>query len=560
MKKNYLFTLFLAICSVFSALGQVTNGDFETWTNDAPDGWTSEAGTTITKETTKFRSGTSSAKFEITTQTQADTDFRQSLNVELGKIYEVSVWVYQEDKKARARLYFDGYQGYSNPETLNSWQQVTYEYTATDTKSIDIGLRFYDISADWEGGPSIMYIDDYTVTEKVTTEPSLLVTSPTDGTNYTPNTTSVAVTMNVQNFNFSMDNGSGASDNSGDGFLKATLEVLGGSTTVSNFFSTSVPDIQVSAGESYTLILELVDNAGASLTPELKYVSSFSVGSFSDVSNIAGLRAGTVNSYYRLTGEATVTYTSSNRNQKYIQDTSGAILIDDSADVLAPGNFMVGDGITNLNGKLSIFNGVLQIVPVSNSGSKSSSGNTVVPVSVTLSELNANLDNYESEMITISAVSFAAGDGTAVFEASKNYDLSKETDMLVFRTNFSDADFIGDVIPSAPVDITGIASEFNGTAQIFGISKANITLDVQSNSILGFATYPNPITNNEFTITSNNSSKKEIVLFNVLGKKVLSTSFTGTKSTVDVSTINSGIYILKVTENGKTATKKVVIR
>ena len=88
----------------------------------------------------------------------------------------------------------------------------------------------------------------------------------------------------------------------------------------------------------------------------------------------------------------------------------------------------------------------------------------------------------------------------------------------------------------------------------------NATASVKNNSILGFATYPNPITNKEFTISSSNSSVKNIVIFNVLGKKVLSTSFSGAKSTIDVSAINSGIYILKVTEEGKTATKKLVIR
>jgi hypothetical protein len=88
----------------------------------------------------------------------------------------------------------------------------------------------------------------------------------------------------------------------------------------------------------------------------------------------------------------------------------------------------------------------------------------------------------------------------------------------------------------------------------------NTTASVGRNSIEGFATYPNPVTNNRFTITSNSSNKKAITIFNVLGKKVLSSSFSGAKSDVDVSAISSGIYILKVTENGKTATKKLVIR
>jgi len=93
-----------------------------------------------------------------------------------------------------------------------------------------------------------------------------------------------------------------------------------------------------------------------------------------------------------------------------------------------------------------------------------------------------------------------------------------------------------------------------------GTYSNGITLSVQNNMIEGFTTYPNPITNKEFTISSSNASLKEITIFNVLGKKVLTTRFSGTKATVDVSAMNSGIYILKVTEAGKTATKKLVIR
>lgn len=88
----------------------------------------------------------------------------------------------------------------------------------------------------------------------------------------------------------------------------------------------------------------------------------------------------------------------------------------------------------------------------------------------------------------------------------------------------------------------------------------NNTASVERNGILGFRTYPNPITNKELTISTSNTNVKEVVIFNVLGKKVVSTNFSGVKSTIDLSAITNGIYILRVTENGKTATKKLIIR
>lgn len=92
------------------------------------------------------------------------------------------------------------------------------------------------------------------------------------------------------------------------------------------------------------------------------------------------------------------------------------------------------------------------------------------------------------------------------------------------------------------------------------VTPKDATASVKNNSIEGFATYPNPVTNSSFTITSNSAEKKEVTIFNVLGKKVVSTSFSGTKSDINVAAISSGIYILKVSEGSKTSTSKLIIK
>ena len=141
--------------------GIIQNGDFESWTGGVLDIWTTESGTNVTEENTIVDEGTSSARFEITTGEQGDTDVRQAINVEAGITYDVSFRVYQEDNKARARLFFDGYENYSDPSLVGEWQDVVFTYTAETTGSIDIGLRFYDIADDWNGGPSIIYVDNF---------------------------------------------------------------------------------------------------------------------------------------------------------------------------------------------------------------------------------------------------------------------------------------------------------------------------------------------------------------------------------------------------------------
>ena len=89
---------------------------------------------------------------------------------------------------------------------------------------------------------------------------------------------------------------------------------------------------------------------------------------------------------------------------------------------------------------------------------------------------------------------------------------------------------------------------------------SNPVASVKNNAIEGFATYPNPVTNNRFTVSSSSSDKKQVSIFNVLGKRVLITNFSGISSNIDVSNISSGLYILKVTEGTKISSSKLVIK
>ena len=391
------------------------------------------------------------------------------------------------------------------------------------------------------------------------TTPEISIGGITANQEFSPQTTDVSVTVSVNNFTFSADDGSGSSDGSGDGYIKGTLTETGEADQDEIFFSTTVDDIAVVAGRSYGLTMELVDNSGASLSPAVSSTVNFSVASYTQAATIADVRAGTEGNYYELTGEAVMTYDAGNsRNQKYIQDASGAILIDDNDDVITTA-YNVGDGITGIKGKLGSYGGVLQFVPQVDPGTASSTGNTITSEVVTIAELTANFENYESEWITINDVTFSDADGSATFAASQNYDITDGTNTLVFRTAFSNADIIGEVIPSSSADITGPASEFNGTAQIFGTSLANISLGVASNTIAGFGVYPNPVKGNSLTVTTSSTEAKTVNIFNVLGRKVFSQRFSSMNKTMDISGISSGVYIMKVSEGNNIATKKLII-
>lgn len=80
----------------------------------------------------------------------------------------------------------------------------------------------------------------------------------------------------------------------------------------------------------------------------------------------------------------------------------------------------------------------------------------------------------------------------------------------------------------------------------------------ESSSIEGLSLYPNPVSNGKVFITSKNDSDKDIIIFDVLGKKVLQTSI-GSRE-LNVSNLTPGVYIIKINEGDSTATRKLIVR
>ncbi|MFT6194523.1 MAG: endonuclease I [Cognaticolwellia sp.] len=154
-----LFTLFSSLSFITTA--DVLNGNFEAWTNASANHWTTvDSGLSVKQNTTTVKTGSSSASITVNTGTQSSTDFLQNIAVTAGQSYDFSVWLYHTEGGLKGRLYADGYQGYSNPNLVNQWQQITYTYSAITTKEIAVGLRFYD-TAGFDGAETV-FIDDFT--------------------------------------------------------------------------------------------------------------------------------------------------------------------------------------------------------------------------------------------------------------------------------------------------------------------------------------------------------------------------------------------------------------
>lgn len=76
--------------------------------------------------------------------------------------------------------------------------------------------------------------------------------------------------------------------------------------------------------------------------------------------------------------------------------------------------------------------------------------------------------------------------------------------------------------------------------------------------IEGLNLYPNPVSNGKVYISSKNNLNKEVIIFDVLGKKVLQAQMNS--SELNVSSLPPGIYIIKINEQNATATRKLIVR
>ncbi len=398
------------------------------------------------------------------------------------------------------------------------------------------GTTYTDFAWNAPSSASAGSINDGQSFGTVISMPTLTITRPTIEEEFDPTTTSVTIHFTTQDFELTNGN--------------VVAYTINGSTAQT---TTSSPiTIPTESGQQYTITLELQDSNG-SLTPAVIETVSFSIQGITRVPDIASLRNLAIGEIATLTSEAILTFQRSVRNQKYIQDATAAILIDDAAATITT-PYAIGDGITGITGRLSEFRGTLQFIPSADPGAASSTGNTSTPTIVTLSELIDTLDSYESQLVQVLGVQFINIEENEVFNTSTDYTINDLEKNLTLRT-FSDStiDYIGQPIPTHSIDIIGIAGEFDGVSQLLPRSNADLKTTILSTADVGIPTtkitiYPNPSTQSTVTITTIDPEATADIL-SISGAYIRQQHIVNNQ--LDISGLPTGMYLLKITEHQK---------
>ncbi len=166
------------------------------------------------------------------------------------------------------------------------------------------------------------------------------------------------------------------------------------------------------------------------------------------------------------------------------------------------------------------------------------------------------------------------GDGTENSSGSDRMriyvkDLTNNTEIDILNTEGSDINDLGieGSWISASVDLPNNASvqlvaevRSNSATETLYLDNISVdgSLNVGNNTEDIFSVYPNPVTNGYVTISSPSNGEKNIAVYDILGKQVMNTTITSDR--LNVSQLNSGVYMLNISENGISSTKKLVIK
>jgi hypothetical protein len=329
------------------------------------------------------------------------------------------------------------------------------------------------------------------------------------------------------------------------------------STPSDGFEGFIIPSFSPYSAEYKIRITDLAD------TTVFSESSNFTVIAVAD--DLATLRAQPVNSMVKYTGVATVTYARTSRNQKYIQDATAAVLIDDptTAPGFITGTYNIGDGITNIVGKIVLYGQLVELTPVSATG-EPATGTEIIPEVRTLESLTSD---DQCKLVKIENFAFATPtqyDVDGKFVASKSYDLTGfENTAMVYRTTFAESDYIGGLVPAGPFSSVVLVGQYNAQMQITARSWSDMELNTAVAPRLQnrITVYPNP-TSDKLNISNPAIDLLEITIFSSLGKSVLTTKSNKGTASLDLSDMPKGMYIIKMVNKTSKSTQmqKVIVK
>ncbi len=382
--------------------------------------------------------------------------------------------------------------------------------------------------------------------------------------NVTPSENSLAVTFNeildpstAQNVsNYSLDNG-----------ISVTSATLNGSVV------TLGVSPALAEGSTYTLIVNNVADVAGNVMIADTITFNYGVSQDFQVANIAALRAKWTdaldingshfgNDVYKLTGHVIVTgINESYRHQIYIQDATGAIVIDDPNGLITTA-LETGDEITNIYGKLSDYYGQLQFaVSETFSDEALSIYNDVLPLNVTIANLQdvEFMNQHQSELIRLNDVTFAA---TGTIANNTKYTVSQngQSGEVVWIHFWNVTGLTGEPIPTAAVNLTGVNKISYGVYYLIPRNGADLGTGIpQYLTENDLVVYPNPVSDRlTVKLRTNDFQVSNMAVYDINGKLIRTQAVSDNQIEMSMQNLAAGNYFLRLSDGKNSVTTKFV--
>ena len=385
-------------------------------------------------------------------------------------------------------------------------------------------------------------------------------------TNVHPDNNTLAVTFNE-------DLNQATAENASNYVLDNNITVT--SATMSGHVVTLAVSPALAEGTTYTLIVTNVEDAEGNVMAPDTVTFTYGVDPQFQVANIAALRAKWTepldvngshfgNDVYKLTGHVIVTgINNSYRHQIYIQDETGAIVIDDPNEIITT-PLEPGDEITNLYGKLSDYYGQLQFaVAEAYSDAALSIYNDVEPLNVTVANIQDIdfMNQHQSELIRLNEVTFSAS-GNIANNTKYTVTQNGQSGEVVWIHFWNVPGLTGAEIPNHAVNLTGVNKISYSNYYLIPRTGADISTGLpQYLTENDVVIYPNPVADrltvslrtNEFNVTT-------MAVYDLNGKLILAQPVTDNQISVNANSFAPGHYFLRLSDGKSSYTTKFVKR
>tara|TARA_Y100000746_G_C15469945_1_gene436319 strand:- start:5608 stop:7323 length:1716 start_codon:yes stop_codon:yes gene_type:complete len=356
---------------------------------------------------------------------------------------------------------------------------------------------------------------------------SLTITSPQDGFTYSAGTTVATINFTVSNFNVGA---SGDDDVDGHVHMSVNGEMTGGPSGDGMLYNVDPVELAVECGVEYTVNISLADEAHQPLDPAVETSVTFSVlcancteeGSII-ITEILNNATGDDDSKEWFEVYNTSTSDIDMENWIISDEGSNSFTINGSLIVPAQGYLVLGEETdTSINGG----------APVDYAWG---------------TETNFTLGNGDDEVIIScggNIIDMVAYDNGDTFPDESGYSMQLLPDAYTSSDNDDGTNWV------ASASTYGDNGDYGTPGQEPQMGLTDVLLD-------GFKIYPNPVNSGTFEIMLTNNQDASFKIFNILGEIIIDGN--SILQPIKIDNVQSGIYLIEVSNNNQSIVKKLIV-